>query len=94
MEAVRNGRFPISKLSKSTEEEMMRKVMTKLYLRLPVDKHEFLQHFGKLPEEVFPDQLKRLQEKSLIEIDEKEIKITRLGDVWKTNIAWEFAAPT
>ncbi|MCZ2808827.1 MAG: coproporphyrinogen-III oxidase family protein [Candidatus Bathyarchaeota archaeon] len=94
MEAVRNGRFPISKLSKSTEEEMMRKVMTKLYLRLPVDKHEFLQHFGKLPEEVFPDQLKRLQEKSLIAIDEKEIKITRLGDVWKTNIAWEFAAPT
>lgn len=92
MEAVRNGRFPISKLSKSTEEEMMRKVMTKLYLRLPVDRHEFLEHFGRLPEEVFPEQLKRLKEKGLIEIDEKEIRITRLGDVWKTNIAWEFAA--
>lgn len=94
MEAVCDGRFPISKLSKSTEEEMMRKVMTKLYLRLPVDRHEFLEHFGRKPEEVFPDQLKRLKEKGLIEIDEKEIRITRLGDIWKTNIAWEFATPT
>ena len=94
MEAVRDRRFPVSRLSRSTDEEMMRKVMTKLYLRLPVDKHEFLEHFGRLPEDVFPDQLKRLQEKDLIEIDEKEIRITELGDIWKTNIAWEFATPT
>ncbi len=94
IEAVSNKRFPISKLSKSTDEDMMRKVMTKLYLRLPVDRHEFLAHFGKLPEEVFPEQLKRLKEKGLIEMDEKEIRITRLGDIWKANIAWEFAAST
>ena len=92
IEAISNKRFPISRLSKSTDEDMMRKVMTKLYLRLPVDKLEFLERFGKLPEAVFPDQLKRLKEKGLIEIDEKEIRITRLGDVWKANIAWEFAA--
>jgi len=94
IEAVSNKRFPISKLSKSTDEDMMIKVMTKLYLRLPVDRHEFLAHFGKLPEEVFPEQLKRLKEKGLIEMDEKEIRITRLGDIWKANIAWEFAALT
>lgn len=88
--AVHEGRFPIAKLSKSTDKDMMRKVMTKLYLRLPVDKQEFQERFGKLPEEVYPEQLKRLKEKGLIEIDEKEIKLTKLGDLWKANIAWEF----
>lgn len=94
METVRDGKFPISKLSKSADEDMMRKVMTRLYLRLPVDRLEFLERFGRLPEEVFPDQLKKLKEKGLIEIDEKQIRITRLGDIWKANIAWEFAAHT
>jgi oxygen-independent coproporphyrinogen-3 oxidase len=89
--AVQEGRFPIAKLSKSTDEDMMRKVMTKLYLRLPVDKLEFKERFGKLPEEVYPEQLKRLKAKGLIEINEKEIKLTKLGDLWKANIAWEFA---
>jgi oxygen-independent coproporphyrinogen-3 oxidase len=94
MEAIQNGRFPIDKLSKSTDEDMMRKVMTRLYLRLSVDKQEFKQRFGKLPEEVFPDQIKRLRDKGLIEMDEKEIRITKLGDIWKGNIAWEFAPRT
>ncbi len=88
--AVREGRFPIAKLQESTDKDMMRKVMTKLYLRLPVDKKEFKERFGKLPEDVYPEQLKRLKEKGLIEIDEKEIRLTELGDLWKANIAWEF----
>lgn len=88
--AVYEGRFPIAKLQESTEKDMMRKVMTKLYLRLTVDKQEFKERFGKLPEDVYPEQLKRLQEKGLIEIDEKEIRLTELGDLWKANIAWEF----
>ena len=89
--AVQEGKFPIQKLSKSTNEEMMRKVMTKLYLRLPVDKQEFQEKFGKLPEDVYSKQLNRLKKKGLIEINEKEIKLTKLGDLWKANIAWEFA---
>ena len=89
--AVNEGRFPIAKLSESTEKEMMRKVMTKLYLRLPVDKADFQEKFGKLPEDVYPEQLQRLQNKGLIEINNKEIKLTQLGDLWKANIAWEFA---
>ena len=76
--AVNEGRFPIAKLSESTEKEMMRKVMTKLYLRLPVDKIEFKEKFGKLPEEVYPEQLDRLKEKGLIRINSKEIKLTEL----------------
>ena len=89
--AVNEGRFPIARLSESTEKEMMQKVMTKLYLRLPVDKVEFKERFGKLPEDVYPEQLKRLQEKGLIKVDEKEIRLTEFGDLWKANIAWEFA---
>ncbi|MCL1978357.1 MAG: coproporphyrinogen III oxidase family protein [Candidatus Bathyarchaeota archaeon] len=91
MDAVNAGRLPINKISESTPEEMMRKVMTRLYLRLPVDKIEFKEKFGKNPEDVFSPQLTRLVEKGLLTIDEKEIKITKLGDIWKGNIAWEFA---
>ena len=91
MATVNAGRLPISKLSESSSEDMMRRTMTRLYLRLPVDKIEFKQKFGKIPEDVFPQQLQRLKEKGLIEINDKEIRITKLGDVWKGNIAWEFA---
>jgi oxygen-independent coproporphyrinogen-3 oxidase len=91
MTTVNAGRLPISRLSESTPEDMMRRTMTRLYLRLPVSKQEFMQKFGKLPEEVFSQQLQRLKKKGLIEIDDKEIRITKLGDIWKGNIAWEFA---
>jgi oxygen-independent coproporphyrinogen-3 oxidase len=92
--AVNAGRLPIDKLSESTPEEMMRKVMTRLWLRIPVDKIDFKRRYGKLPEDVFAPQLNRLKEKGLIQIDDKEIRITKLGDIWKGNIAWEFAEPT
>lgn len=91
MAAVKDGKLPIQKLSESTDEEMMSREMSRLYLRLPVSKIEFKEKFGKLPEDVFPQQLKNLKEKGLIEIDEKEIRITKEGEVWKGNIAWEFA---
>ena len=92
MAAVNSGRLPISRISESSPEEMMRKVMTRLYLRLPVDKKEFLQKYGKLPEDAFADKLQRLKNKGLIEITDDEIKITKLGDIWKGNIVWEFAS--
>jgi len=91
MGAVNAGKLPIRRLSESTDEDMMRREMSRLYLRLPVSKKEFREKFGKLPEDVFPQQLQRLRNKGLIEIDDKEIRITKLGDVWKGNIAWEFA---
>ena len=91
MATVKAGKLPIKRLSESSDEDMMRRTMTRLYLRLPVDKVEFKQKFGRLPEEVFAQQLQRLKEKGLIEIDAKEIRITKLGDIWKGNIAWEFA---
>jgi oxygen-independent coproporphyrinogen-3 oxidase len=94
MNTVDAGRLPISRLSESTPEDMMRRTMTRLYLRLPVDKKEFTQKFGTTPETVFPQQLEKLKAKGLIEIDEKEVKLTKLGEIWKGNIAWEFAPKT
>jgi len=91
METVKAGKLPINRLSESTDDEMMRREMSRLYLRLPVSKQEFMEKFGKIPEQVFPQQLQKLKEKGLIEIDDKEIRITKLGEVWKGNIAWEFA---
>ena len=94
MKTVDAGRLPISRLSESTPEDMMRRTMTRLYLRLPVDKKEFKQKFGTTPETVFPQQLEKLKAKGLIEINEKEVKLTKLGEVWKGNIVWEFAPKT
>jgi oxygen-independent coproporphyrinogen-3 oxidase len=91
MATVKSGRLPISRLSESTTEDMMRRTMTRLYLRLPVSKTEFMQKFGTTPEMIFPKQLQKLKDKRLIEIDDKEIRITKLGEIWKGNIAWEFA---
>ncbi|MCW3995446.1 MAG: radical SAM protein [Candidatus Bathyarchaeota archaeon] len=92
MKVVSAGKLPIQRLSESDDDEMMRREMSRLYLRLPVSKKEFMEKFGKLPEDVFPKQLKNLLEKGLIEIDDKEVRITKQGEVWKGNIAWEFAA--
>jgi oxygen-independent coproporphyrinogen-3 oxidase len=91
MATVKAGKLPIQKLSESTDDDMMRREMSRLYLRLPVSKAEFKEKFGKLPEDVFPTQLKRLKEKGLIEVDSKEVRLTKQGEVWKGNIAWEFA---
>jgi len=92
MKTVSSGKLPIQRLSESSDDEMMRREMSRLYLRLPVSKKEFMEKFNKLPEDVFPKQLKNLKEKGLIEIDDKEVRITKQGEVWKGNIAWEFAA--
>ena len=94
MATVDAGRLPIKRLCESSPEDMMRRTMTRLYLRLPVNKIEFKQKFGKIPEDVFSQQLQRLKDKGLVEIDDKEIRITKLGDIWKGNIAWEFAPKT
>ena len=77
MATVKAGKLPISKLSESTTEDMMRRTMTRLYLRLPVSKKEFMEKFGTTPEKVFPKQLQKLKDKGLIEIDDKEVRITK-----------------
>ena len=92
--AVDRGQFPISKLSMSSKKDEMAKMMMRLYIRLPVNKHEFKHRFGKLPEEVFKLEINRLVRKGLLEVDDQEIRLTALGDVWRLNVCWEFFSPT
>ncbi len=91
MTTVASGKLPISRLSESSSDDMMRRTMSRLYLRLPVSKKEFMEKFNTTPEKVFPKQLQKLKDQDLIEINDKEIRITKKGEVWKGNIAWEFA---
>jgi len=91
MATVKEGKLPICKLSESSTEDMMRRTMTRLYLRLSVSKKEFMDKFQTTPEKVFPKQLQKLESQGLIEIDDKEVRLTKKGELWKGNIAWEFA---
>ena len=91
IEAVNRGKFPISKLSMSSIQDEMGKMMMRLYIRLPVNKKEFRERFGKLPEEAFEATINKLEKKGLIEVDEQEIRLTKLGDVWRYNVCWEFS---
>jgi oxygen-independent coproporphyrinogen-3 oxidase len=91
MATVNEGKLPICRLSESSTEDMMRRTMTRLYLRLPVNKKEFMEKFQTTPEMVFPKQLKKLKDQGLIEIDNDEGRLTKHGELWKGNIAWEFA---
>ena len=87
---VSKGAFPIAKLSVDSKEDTMRKVMTRLYVRQPVDKIKFKKEFGMTPEEAFPGAIERLVSKGLLEVDDKEIRVTEKGDLWRYNIVWEF----
>ncbi len=93
IEAVNRGEFPISKLSMPSKEDEMGKMMMHLLIRLPVNKMEFKRRFGKLPEEAFGSTISRLEKKGLIEVDDHEIRLTKLGDVWRINVCWEFSRP-
>lgn len=91
METVRSGKLPISRLSESSMDDMMRRTMSRLYLRLPVSKKEFKEKFNTTPEKVFPKQIEKLKAEGLLETDDKEVRLTKKGELWKGNIAWEFA---
>jgi oxygen-independent coproporphyrinogen III oxidase len=91
METVKSGKLPISRLSESTTDDMMRRTMSRLYLRLPVSKKEFMEKFNTTPEKVFPKQIEKLKAEGLLETDDKEVRLTKKGELWKGNIAWEFA---
>jgi oxygen-independent coproporphyrinogen-3 oxidase len=89
--AVNRGELPIARLSMASIEDEMKKMMMRLYVRLPVNKQEFRRRFGTLPEEVFETAINRLEKNGLIEVDEKEIRLTSLGDLWRFNVCWEFS---
>ncbi|MCP8320610.1 MAG: coproporphyrinogen III oxidase family protein [archaeon] len=87
---VGRGSFPISKLFVSSKEDEMKKMMMRLYIRLPVDRYEFQKRFGKLPEDVFPTVINKLKKRGVIEVNDRDLKLTKLGDIWRFNIAQDF----
>jgi oxygen-independent coproporphyrinogen-3 oxidase len=91
VESIEKTIFPIAKLYFASKNDEMRKMMMRLYIRLPVDKEEFKKRFGILPEEAFTDAIQKLEKNKLIEVDDQEIKLTKLGDIWRYNICWEFS---
>ena len=93
IDTINRGKLPISKLSRTSKDDNMRKMMMRLYIRLPVNKQEFKNRFGKMPEEAFEDIINKLMQNGLIEDDGDEIRLTKLGDVWRYNVCWEFARP-
>jgi coproporphyrinogen III oxidase-like Fe-S oxidoreductase len=80
----------LASLRKLSKEEKMRKAMMLIYIRARVDRKNFRDEFGKFPEEAFPDAIKSLRQKGLIEVTDKEIRMSEKGDPWRFNIAWEF----
>jgi oxygen-independent coproporphyrinogen-3 oxidase len=90
IEAVGRGAFPIERVTKLSVEDEMRKAMMLIYIRVPLDRYVFQSRFGKLPEEVFPEAIHRLQVKGLIETKDGKIQLTEKGDPWRYNVAWEF----
>ena len=87
---VQNQPFAIARLTTMTLEEEMRKEMMMIYVRVPVNRENFKEKFGRFPEEVFPKALEELQRKGLIIEENGEIRLTEKGDPWRFNIAWEF----
>jgi coproporphyrinogen III oxidase-like Fe-S oxidoreductase len=93
IDTVSKGKFPISKLWIPSVEDEMGKMMMNLLIRRPVNKRAFKNKFGKLPEEAFGKTITKLVNKGLVETDDKEIRLTELGDIWRINICWEFFQP-
>jgi len=91
IDAVNHGTFPISKLSLPSIADEMGKMMMRLYIRLPVNKDEFRNRFDLFPEEAFKTTIEKLHKNGLIEIDDNEIRLTKLGDMWRYNVCWEFS---
>ena len=87
---VKAGAFPIARLATLSQDDEMRKAMMLIYIRVPVDCEKFKAQFGKFPEEAFPDAMRKLQQKGLIEIRDGKIRLTEKGDPWRFNIAWDF----
>jgi coproporphyrinogen III oxidase-like Fe-S oxidoreductase len=50
-----------------------------------------MEKFNTTPEKVFPKQIEKLKAEGLLETDENEVRLTKKGELWKGNIAWEFA---
>lgn len=90
MTAVQDGMLPLDRLAELSKLDEMKKAMMLVYIRVPVEREEFRNRFGKFPEEAFPRAIATLKRKGLIDDEDGKFALTEKGDPWRFNVAWEF----
>ncbi len=85
-----NAEYPVNICAKLTAEELMHKYMIWGLHSTEVGKNAFRELFGVELADAFPEQIKSLERRGLIESDRSRIALTTAGKVWCTNVAEEF----
>lgn len=87
---LENGKLPILVGKKADKMDQMRGMMSKGLRNYSVDKKLFREMFDCNPEDVFPEEIKRLTEDNLLEITDDEVRLSDRGGVWGNNVSKEF----
>ena len=92
LELIEGGGFPIDGGMRMSAEQVMRRYICRAFSFLTVDKRAFEEAFSTTPEQAFPEEISRLQHRGLIDVDEREIRLTPAGEVWGQNVCVEFCS--
>ncbi len=89
LEATRNGRLPIWKGVKLSEEDLMRRSIL-FGLKTGLSKKLFKSKFGKNPKDVFKDIWRKLGNLGLIEENEEIVQLSYKGKLFADEVSKEF----
>lgn len=89
-QSAEQGSLPVLAGKKADRMDRMRGMMAKGLRNYSVDKELFYELFGTKPEEVFPEEINKLVKDGLIEITDRQIRLTDRGGVWGNNVSKEF----
>jgi len=95
VERVRRGEFPIqlARVSSSAEDEAQHAVVD-LCFHFTLDRSEFRRRTGKDVVEVIGHRLERLERKGLVEIGDRQIRLTPLGKAWSGRVCLSLMGPS
>lgn len=85
-----DGNLPVLYGEKATEKDKMYGTLAKGLRLLKVSKQRFFDRFNKHIEDVFSEQIVYLKSLGLIDIDEYNIYLTKLGILYGNNVCKEF----
>jgi putative oxygen-independent coproporphyrinogen III oxidase len=89
---LQKGSYPIDRGLQMSAQEQIRRYIARAFSFLSVDKDEFKRRFSLTPEQAFPEEMNRLNEKGLIDVDDQKVRLTRAGEVWGQNVCVEFCS--
>jgi oxygen-independent coproporphyrinogen-3 oxidase len=87
---VGKGFLPVNAVEKADEIEAMHGMMVKSLQAISVDRTDFVNLFNHDPLEQFQEKIKNLVQSELLEITDKEIRLTEKGIPWGYNVCKEF----